>query len=167
MTTTTSQPAPIRSAVPSPQVMRAVNPIVSAILRSPFHRLLSRSVLLLSVTGRRTGRSYTTPVGYTREGDVVTVFSSGHRWCTNLRGGAAVTVRLEGRERIGRAELIEDRARVMDEFRRYVARFGLRDGGRRVGIALDERQPPTSDELASALAEFVVIKVTLVATQEE
>jgi deazaflavin-dependent oxidoreductase (nitroreductase family) len=146
--------------------MRVINPFVSAILHSPFHRFLSKSVLLLTITGRRSGRRYTTPVGYTREGDTVTVFSSGHTWCTNLRGGAAVAVWLGGRGRTGRAELIEDRARVLDEVWRYLTRFGPRDGGQRIGIGLDERHPPSPEQLASALEGHVVIRLTLDPTPE-
>jgi hypothetical protein len=161
MATTTTDSAPIRSVVPNPRVMRVINPFVAAILRSPFHRAFSKSVLLLTVIGRRSGRRYTTPVGYTREGDIVTVFSSGHTWCNNLRGGAAVAVWLEGRGRTGRAELVEDRACVLDEFQRYLKRFGLRDGGRRIGFGLDDQYPPTPDQMAEALAGHVVIRIAL------
>jgi deazaflavin-dependent oxidoreductase (nitroreductase family) len=141
--------------------MRFVNPLVSAILRSPFHRILSKSVLLLMVMGRRSGRHYTTPVGYVREGDAVTVFSTGHRWCNNLRGGAAVAILLDGRERIGSAELIEDPARVLDEVQRHLARYGARDGGRQIGLALDDQNPPMPEHLAAALVGHVVIHISL------
>ena len=43
------------------------NPVVSAILRSPIHGMLSRRVMLLTVRGRRTGTWYTVPVGYVRQ----------------------------------------------------------------------------------------------------
>jgi hypothetical protein len=141
--------------------MRFVNPVASAILRSPFHRILSSSVLLLTVTGRQSGLHHTTPVGYSREGDAVTVFSSGHRWCNNLRGGADVSMLLDGRERTGGAKLIEDPARVLEEVQCHLARYGARDGGRQVGLALDDQNPPTPEHLAAALVGHVVIHISL------
>src|SRR5688500_161870 len=46
-----------------------VDPVRPALLRSPAHRLLSGSVLLLQYTGRRTGRRYGLPVMYASFGD--------------------------------------------------------------------------------------------------
>jgi hypothetical protein len=46
--------------------MRAINPIICALLRSPLHRLLSEQMLLLTYAGRRSGRRFTLPLGYAR-----------------------------------------------------------------------------------------------------
>lgn len=43
---------------------RLVNPLVRTLLRSPLHFLLSRRLLLLQITGRRTGRVFEILVGY-------------------------------------------------------------------------------------------------------
>ncbi|HSJ44112.1 MAG TPA: hypothetical protein VK923_05445 [Euzebyales bacterium] len=48
------------------------NGIVLAVLRSPFHRLLSGVALELRYTGRRSGREYVLPVQYARRGDQLT-----------------------------------------------------------------------------------------------
>ena len=127
---TAAPPAPgrLRSTVPSARVLRAINPFVSAILRSPVHRLLSGQVLLLTVTGRRSGRAYTFPVGYVREADTLTIVSGRHAWWKNLRGGAPVAVLLAGRQRTGRAEVIEDRAAVLAEMDRLMARYRPQGG---------------------------------------
>jgi hypothetical protein len=52
-----------------------VNPLVRALLRSPLHPLLSRRLVLLRVTGRRSDRTFELPVGYVRNdtGILVTV----------------------------------------------------------------------------------------------
>ena len=69
------------------------------LLRSRLHGLLSGGLMLVTVTGRRSGRRYTTPVNYVRRDDVLTVFSRSERtWWRNLRGGAPVTVRLKGHD---------------------------------------------------------------------
>jgi len=50
-----------------------VNPVVGTLLRSPVHRLASRRLILLTVTGRRSGVDHTFPVGYRRTGDQLLV----------------------------------------------------------------------------------------------
>ena len=79
------------------------NPIVVAILRSPLQGLMSNSVMLLTYRGRRSGRAFTTPISYVRDGeDLLAVAFRDHAWWRNLRGGAPVRVRLRGRELRGR-----------------------------------------------------------------
>ena len=160
MRTTTAAPVRIRSTVPSRRVLRTINPFVSMILRSPLHRLLSSHVLLLTFTGRKTGKRFTIPVGYTRKGDTFTLFSS-KSWYKNLRGGGHVAVHLQGRRRTGRVEVIEDRAAVLDAAERLVAEYGLKEAGRRIGLALDTGPPPSPDELAAAMEGRVVIRLIL------
>lgn len=161
MTATIAAPARvIGSSVPSTRVLRSINPFVSMILRSPLHRLLSSSVLLLTFTGRKTGKQVTIPVGYTREGDTLTLFSS-KSWWKNLRGGGRVAMHLQGRGRTGRAEVIEDRAAVLDAAEHLVAKYGLKEAGRRIGLALDTSPPPTPGELAAAMEGRVVIRLIL------
>jgi hypothetical protein len=52
---------------------RTGNPLIALILRSPLHPLVSRRLALITVTGRRSGRTYTFPLGYEQDGDTVTV----------------------------------------------------------------------------------------------
>jgi hypothetical protein len=83
---------------------RVVNPLVGAVLRSPAHRLLSGRLMLLTVTGRRTGRALTFPVGYREDGDRLHVHVASpeqKRWWRNLRGGAPVAVELRRVRRTG------------------------------------------------------------------
>ena len=66
------------------------------VLRSPFHGMLSKGMLLLTVTGRKTGRRFTFPVGYYREGGDLWVITSRDRtWWRNLQGGAEVGLLLK------------------------------------------------------------------------
>lgn len=165
MTTTTTAPSRvIKPSVPTDKrVLRYINPFVSMILRSPLHGMLSGRLMLLTFAGRKTGKRFTVPVGYTREGDTddtLTLFSS-YSWWKNLRGGSPVAVRLEGRERTGRAEVIEDRAAVVDAVERLVAEYGLKEAGVRIGLALDVSPPPSRDELARAMEGHVVIHIVL------
>lgn len=156
-----AQPAPtrIKRSVPNERVLRAVNPFVVALLRSPLHGLLDKQVMLLTFTGRKSGRAYTIPVEYCAEGDVLTIWS-GHRWCANLRGGAPVEVLLQGRQRTAWAEVTDEPGALLAEVDRYVARYGAKGAGLRIGVVLDLQPPLSRDELAEALRGRVVIRLT-------
>ena len=55
--------------------------------------MFSKSILLITVTGRKSGKKYTTPVNYLRRGDELTIISLHTRtWWRNLRGGREVTI---------------------------------------------------------------------------
>jgi len=72
------------------------NDFMSWVLRSPFHGMLSNGMMLLTVTGRKTGKKYTTPVGYYQEGEYLLVLTSRNRsWWKNLKGGADVGLLLK------------------------------------------------------------------------
>jgi F420H(2)-dependent quinone reductase len=85
-------------------VNRTVNPLLRALLDSPAHGLVSGHLMLITVTGRRSGRTFTFPVGYHQDGDRLRVnldWPERKRWWRNLRGGAPVAVLLRGVPRTG------------------------------------------------------------------
>lgn len=51
---------------PPPAVFRLVNPLMKLLLRSPLHGLVSKRLMLLTMTGRKSGKQYSIPVGYTQ-----------------------------------------------------------------------------------------------------
>ena len=83
--------------------IRVMNKFPALLLRSPLHRLISKSVLLITFTGRKSGKKYTTPITYLRDGDTV-LMTTDSPWWKNLRGGALVTLRIRGREYVGVVE---------------------------------------------------------------
>lgn len=88
-----------------------VNPVVRAVLRSPVHRLLSGSVMLITYTGRRSGKHRTIPVMYAPAGGTLLVnvgMAERKRWWRNLQGGAPVEVLLQRRSSRGLAEALTD-----------------------------------------------------------
>ena len=94
------------------RVMGVFNRIPKLILRSPLHRVMSDRVMLLSFTGRGSGRAYTTPVSYIVEDAGTLLVAGGAPWWANLRSGGPVGVRLRGRQRAAQAEPIRDEAEV-------------------------------------------------------
>ena len=103
-------------------ILSRLNPLIAGLLRSPLHPVLSPGLLLLTVTGRKTGQHYSIPVGYQRDGDDLLVMVSEARrkqWWRNYYEPGPVSVRLRGRERAGRAALV---ANGSDEFREIAER---------------------------------------------
>ncbi len=93
-------------------LLQIVNPFVIWLLRSQFHGLVSGSLMLVTYTGRRSMRRYTTPVQYYREGAgdewVLLVFSFRHRvWWRSLRGDRLVTALVRGEDMELTGEVIE------------------------------------------------------------
>jgi deazaflavin-dependent oxidoreductase (nitroreductase family) len=85
---------------------RIGNPAIKLLLQSPIHAPLSGRLALITVTGRKTGTTYTIPVLYEHEGDDVSIvvgWPERKRWWRNLRGGASVRMRIRGKERTGQA----------------------------------------------------------------
>jgi len=90
---------------------RTGNQLVRLLLQSPLHPVVSRRLALITVTGRRSGRDFTFPVGYRQDGDRVTItvmWPERKVWWRNLRGGGRVRIRLRGEQRTGHAEVQGD-----------------------------------------------------------
>ncbi len=74
---------------------RLTNGPVVALLRSPLNGLISDSVLLIAVTGTKSGHQYSTPVNYVRlpeTNEYLIVSNRDRTWWRNLRGGAQVQI---------------------------------------------------------------------------
>ena len=103
----------------------AINPTMRFFLRSPFHVLWSRSLMLISFTGRNSGRRFTTPVRYIRIGTTVRCFTSAkNQWWRNLRDGADVVLRIEGVDKPYHAiAIVNDPDTIRGALRDYLGLF--------------------------------------------
>ena len=134
------------------------NSFISWVLRSPLHPMVSGGMLLITVTGRKTGKRYTTPVQYLRQGDIMWVTSTRQRtWWRNLRGGAEVTLRLRGKDVNAQAEALEDEMAVAEGFRTY---FQLAPNSvRYFHVKLDSTGKPEAGDIAELARQRVVIRL--------
>lgn len=129
------------------------------VLRSPFHGLLSNGMMLITVTGRRTGRKYTTPVGYYREGDCLWILTSRDRtWWKNLRRGAEVEMLLRRETLRGIAEVVQDNSAVQARLRDYV-RY-IPQAAKPMGIRM-ENGKPNADDIARTAKDRLFVKISL------
>jgi hypothetical protein len=92
-------------------IERVGNPILNAItvpiLASRWSWLLERFIVTISYTGRRSGKSFSTPVLYSKHGDTITIRvaspDSKNWWRNFLNDGAPITVHLPDAARTGHA----------------------------------------------------------------
>jgi hypothetical protein len=135
-----------------------INPIMRTLLRSPIHGLLSRSLMLITFTGRKSGRQFTTPVRYVVQDGVVRCFTSKQNlWWRNLRGGANVTLRISGRDQACRAIAIEDDpATIKSHLSQYLAVFP-QDAAYH-DIRLGPGKKLVEEDLERASSEAVVVE---------
>ena len=147
----------VEDARPPKALLRFVNPVLMAILRSPLHRLASENYMLLTVTGRKTGRSYTQPVTRHTQPDGALVVSAAGGWRHNLQDGAEVRVTLDGREHAARVAVEHDPARATEVFKGLLERTNARA----VGVKVNVKHSPTLDEIKPVLAERVIAYLTL------
>src|SRR5512139_3100830 len=82
-----------------------VNSAMKFVLRSPLHGMVDKTLLLITFTGRKSGKTFTTPVSYSQHDGQVYIFTHAG-WWKNLRGGAPVKLLIRGREFQGLAEPI-------------------------------------------------------------
>lgn len=74
-----------------------INKIVKIILKSPLHGIMSDSFMLMSYTGRKSGKQFTTPVRYMRTDKGVRVYTAEHtQWWRNMLSGPKVTLVIAG-----------------------------------------------------------------------
>jgi deazaflavin-dependent oxidoreductase (nitroreductase family) len=93
------------------RLKRAVKVPMRAALSLPFASPLNGNLMLISYTGRKSGKAYRQPVSYVRDGGVL-LTPGGGRWTLNLADGRAVRIRLRGRDVSARPELVTDPAEV-------------------------------------------------------
>ena len=141
-----------------------LNRVMGVVLRSPLHGIASRSVMLITFRGRKSGKIYTTPISYLREGDWVTAFT-GARWWKNLTGGAPVTLMIKNQEYQGQAAVVvEDKetiAKALQNFLRTV-RFDARF----YQVRFDDDGEPNWDDIQRAAQRCVLLRIELVSSEE-
>ena len=106
---------PLRRRIQA-RVMGMLNIPMRVLLRLPFPTPLGRRLMLVSFTGRKTGKAYQQPVSYVQQSDIL-LSPGGGKWKWNLQDGQPVRIRLRGGDVLARPELIKD----PDEIERLLA----------------------------------------------
>ncbi|MBN8580143.1 MAG: nitroreductase family deazaflavin-dependent oxidoreductase [Anaerolineae bacterium] len=136
------------------------NDFMAWVLHSPFHGMLSNGMMLITLTGRKTGMTYTTPVGYYVEGEYLWVITSRERkWWKNLQGGAEVRLLLKRKPAHGIANVELDEKAV--EARMYEYLRHVPQAAKPMKIHVEGGKPNSTDIATTAKDRlFVKIKLT-------
>jgi deazaflavin-dependent oxidoreductase (nitroreductase family) len=136
-----------------------LNPMMTVFLKTPLHGLVSGNTMLITFTGRKSGKQYTTPVGYIRDGDTVICLTHS-RWWKNLEGGAKVSLRIRGRDVQGLAQPVaDDVPRIAEGLRKFLVQ--VPSWARFYDITLDEEGAPKAADLERAAASAILIEIQL------
>jgi hypothetical protein len=114
MPVTEDAPLPRSQAVlmrAMPVVFRVLNVPMRFVLSLPASTPLGKRLMLVYLTGRKSGRQYRQPVSYVREGETL-LTPGGGRWKLNLVEGQPTHVHLRGRDISLHPELVRDPAEV-------------------------------------------------------
>lgn len=134
------------------------NDFVAFFLRTPL-RVFLGDTMLITVTGRKTGRNYSTPVGFYREGDCLWVLTSRDRtWWRNVRNGAAVSLLLHGKnlDATAQAELKEDAVTAL--LQEYITRVPM--AARSLGIRMENKKT-NQEDLVRVARDKLFVRVKL------
>lgn len=125
------------------------NDLMSWVLRSPFHGMLSRGMMLITVTGRKTGKKYTTPVEYFQEDGYTWVLTSLNRtWWRNLRDGSQVELWIRRKPLHAFAELVLENHEIEKRLFDYLRHSPL--SAKPMGVHMQGNLPDAGDVTRAA-----------------
>ena len=162
MPTNVLSSVPSAAAVEPPplaiRVLRRLNPLIAAILRSPLHGLLSADLLLLTYVGRKTGRARSLPLSYVTVGERLYLCTRSSRWWRSWQPDAAVAVHLRGRRSAMRPRVVDvATADALDALRAFLT--ANPKTGEMLYAVRAERGRPNEDDLAREVRRSVVIRL--------
>ncbi len=135
------------------------NDFMAWVLRSPFHGVLSNGMMLITITGRKTGKAYTTPVGYYLQDEYLWVLTSRERkWWRNLQGGAKVQLLLRRKPVTGMADIELDEESVAVRMVEYLRH--MPQAAKPMGICMENKVPNAAD-IARVAKERLFIRIDL------
>ncbi|CBG73272.1 conserved hypothetical protein [Streptomyces scabiei 87.22] len=143
-------------------MIRAANRLVRPLLASRLHGILSRFLMLLTYTGRKSGRRITIPVGYFDwdPGTVLASTFSHSNWIPNLRIGPTVHLRIHGRDYEAVPTVIEDHTAITELLAEFAHRKSPREA-KMVGLPGDRKPTPEELHEAGETRRFVLFRLQI------
>jgi hypothetical protein len=137
-----------------------MNNVMAWLIKSPFHSLVSKNMLLITVTGRKSGKLISTPTAYLREGNILWIISQrSSKWWRNLRSGANAMVVLDGKSVQGHGSVIEDEhavaQRLFDNFKTDAKRAKFAQ------VRIDENGLPSFEDCERTAKKMLAVKIEL------
>ena len=132
------------------------NDFVKFFLRTPL-RVFVGDTMLITVTGSKTGKTYSLPVGFYRDGDSLWVISNRDRtWWRNVRNGANVSLLLKGKTVSAFAEAELNETAVEKRLVEYLRHVPM--AAKSFTIRMENRTP-NAEDVARVAREKVFVRV--------
>jgi hypothetical protein len=157
----TEQSPAVTLAHPPERLLRVINPILRSVLRTPLAGPAREQMMVVSFTGRKTGRRFSIPLSAHRiDNDLYAITSAG--WKHNFRDGADAEVLHKGKTTAMRGELISDPAVVAGLCKRAAESYGVKRAQLMMGLKFRDGRVPTLEEFREAVERdrIVAIKLT-------
>jgi deazaflavin-dependent oxidoreductase (nitroreductase family) len=144
---------------------KIINPLVRLILRSPVHKIMSDTLLIITCCGRKTGREYSLPVQYAQTGNILYIVPGMPKqktWWRNLIEAAPVQLTLRGQHVAGTARVLKpetDSEAILEGFGLYLRHFPALIKSHNIPMAADGSF--NAEGLRRAAAQAVIIRVEL------
>lgn len=153
------QSSAVEIAHPPEALLKAVNPLLGLALRSPLGSAL-KDFMLVTFTGRKTGRKFSVPVSAHRiDGDLYVLLNAG--WRHNFRDGAPAEVRYAGKTTAMHGQLITDPSTVAQLASRAATSYGAKKAQRSMGLKFRGDSIPTVEEFTAAANRFNMAAIRL------
>jgi hypothetical protein len=157
-----SQAKTRNTKLPPVTIFRAANKVIRPLLASPLHNILSGRLMLLTYSGRKSGKQFTIPIGYFHwnDGEILSM-SSLRSWIVNLRDGRTVSLRIRRRQHTAVPTVIEGNTEIAALLKEFAQRKGAK-AAKGLMLDLPGDRLPTDDELIAAAAKTRLVLFRLV-----
>jgi hypothetical protein len=137
------------------------NAMVSTLLRIPvLHRVISNQILLLTFTGRKSGKRYTIPVGYARDGQTITILTKWFRgWWRNFQEPTPVELLIVGKMYRGDAKAVTDETVIIPLITGLIKQYPYY--AEFYSIRLVAPNQPDMDDVRRVAPKVVALQITL------
>lgn len=156
----TEQSPVITAAHPPTALLRLVNPIMRGLLRTPLLGGARKQMMVVTFTGRKTGRQYSIPLSAHLIDGILFALTDAP-WKRNFRGSTTAQVLHDGKTTTMRGELIEDRGVVADLYHRSAESYGAKEAQRTMGMKFRDDQVPSLDDFIEAVDRMNLVAIRL------
>lgn len=118
MTTTQFSSKPVKVSATSKFAMRGM----AFLLRRNWMGKLGNELMVITVKGRKTGKAYSTPIGFLRDGDTVVALTNASgesNWYRNILKNPDAELTIQGKTYAAHAEPVSDQAERQRIFNLY------------------------------------------------
>lgn len=156
----TDQSPAVMLSHPPAGLLRAVNPLLGFLLRTPLTGPLRKQMMVVNVTGRKSGRKYSIPLSAHQIDGALYALTSAP-WKNNFRDGADAQVLHNGKLTPMRGELITDPAVVADLSKRCADFYGAKRAQTMMGLKFRDNAVPAEEDFKEAAARERIMAVRL------